>query len=111
MKRFLMALVGAYVCLLGAFTHRHVWVAGDITWPWGLVLVIAVTYVVAVAAELIVQTGSACIALGWGAMLLALQWSAGGSYLVASDWFGWLFTGVSLGVIVLAMVRPPRLVQ
>lgn len=106
-----MALVGGYVCLLGAFTHRHAWVGADITWPWGLVLTIAVTYVVAVAAELVVRTGSACIALGWATVLLALQLSPGGSYLVASDWLGWIFTGVSLGAIVLAMVRPPRLVQ
>lgn len=111
MKRFLVAALGLYVCLLGAVTHRHVWVAGGVTWPWGLVLAIAVTCVVAVAAGLLVHTGSAFFALGWAAGLLALQWSPGGSYLIASDWLGWAFTAVSLGGIVLAMVRPPRLGQ
>jgi hypothetical protein len=36
-----LAILGAYVCLLGAVVHRQVWRAGDVTWPWGLVAVIA----------------------------------------------------------------------
>lgn len=111
MKRFLVAVLGLYMCVLGAVTHRHVWNAGGVDWPWGLVAAIAVTYVVAVAAGLLARTGSACFALGWAGGLLALQWSPGDSYLIASDWLGWVFTGVSLGGIVLAMVRPPRLGQ
>lgn len=111
MKRFLLVLLGLYVCVLGSVTHRHVWVADGVTWPWGLVLAIAVTYVVAVAAGLLARTGSAFFALGWAGGLLGLQLSPGGSYLIASDWLGWTFTAVSLGCIVLAMVRPPRLEQ
>lgn len=111
MRRAALGLLGLYVCVLGAVVHRHVWVVGGIEWPWGAVLATAATYVVALAAGLVVRLGAAWFALGWAVGLLALQWSPGGSYLVATDWLGWGFTVSSLGVVVLAVLKPPRLVQ
>jgi len=103
-----LAVLGAYVCLLGAVLHRHVWRTGGVDWPWGLVVVVATTAVVTVAAGRLARLGGAWIALGWAAALLALQWSPGGSYLVASDWLGLSFTAGCLGAIVLCVALRPR---
>ena len=109
MLRAALVVVGAYVCLLGAVVHRQVWVAGGVTWPWGLVAVVVVTALVAVAAGQAMRIGGAWLALGWAGALLILQWSQGDSYLVASDWLGLSFTGASLGAIVLAVTLRTRL--
>ncbi|NRQ51488.1 hypothetical protein [Aeromicrobium stalagmiti] len=111
MRRAALLVLGLYVCVLGAVVHRHVWFAAGIEWPWGLALVIAVTYVVAVASGLVARVGGAWFTLGWAIALLSLQWSPGGSFLIAADWLGWSFTAACLGVIVLAVAKPPRLVQ
>ncbi len=111
MVRAALSLLGIYVCLLGAVVHRQVWSVGGVTLPWGLVLVVAVTGLVTVAANRVMRVGGAWVTLGWSVGLLALQWSPGGSYLVASDWLGLSFTAGCLGVIVLAVVRAPRLEQ
>jgi hypothetical protein len=107
--RTALLVVGAYDCLLGAVVHRQVWVAGGVTLPWGLVATVVVTALVTVAANDAVRVGGAWFALGWAAALLLLQWSPGGSYLVASDWLGLAFTAGSLGVIVLAVAVRTRL--
>jgi hypothetical protein len=107
--RVALVVVGAYVCVLGAVVHRHVWSAGGVAWPWGLAVAIAVTALVAVAAGDAMRVGGAWLALGWAGALLALQWSPGGSYLVASDWLGLTFTAGSLGAIVLAVAVRTRL--
>jgi hypothetical protein len=109
MLRPLLVVVGAYVCLLGAVVHRQVWVAAGVTWPWGLVAAVAITTLVAVAAGDATRIGGAWLALGWAGALLSLQWSPGGSYLVASDWLGLVFTGASLGAIVIAVTLRTRL--
>ena len=111
MLRAALVVLGAYVCLLGAVLHRHVWRSGGIDWPWGLVIVIALTWLVTVAAGQAMRIGGAWLALGWAAALLALQWSPGGSYLVASDWLGLSFTVGCLGVIVVCVALRPRLRQ
>jgi hypothetical protein len=109
--RAVLVALGAYVCLLGAVLHRQVWRAADVSWPWGLVVVIAVTGLVTVAANGVARVGGAWLALGWAAALLALQWSPGGSYLVASDWLGLSFTAGCLGVIVLCVALRHRVRQ
>ena len=96
---------------MGSFVHRHVWRAADVDWPWGLLLAIATTYAVVVAAERLLPAGGAWFGLGWGIVLLAQQFSPGGSYLVASDWLGWSFTLGCLGAIVVGVVRTPRVGQ
>jgi hypothetical protein len=106
-----LAALGVYVCLLGAVVHRQVWRAADVTWPWGLVAVVVVTCLVTVAANHVTRLGGAWLALGWAAALLALQWSPGGGYLVASDWLGLSFTVGCLGVIVVCVALRPRLEQ
>lgn len=110
-RRVALALLGAYVCLLGAIVHRHVWRAADVTWPWGLVAVVLVTCLMTIAANQVLRLGGAWLALGWAAGLLALQWSPGGGYLVASDWLGTSFTVGCLGVIVVCVLLRPRLEQ
>lgn len=111
MLRAALAVLGAYVCLLGAVLHRHVWRAGDVSWPWGLVVVVALTGLVTLAANRVMRIGGAWVAIGWAAGLLALQWSPGGSYLVASDWLGLSFTACGLGVIVVCVALRPRVEQ
>lgn len=110
MRRAALVILGIYVCLLGAVLHRHVWQAGGISWPWGLVAVIAMTCAVTLAADGVARVGGAWLALGWAAALLALQWSPGGSYLVASDWLGLSFTAGCLGGIVICVSLRPRVV-
>lgn len=104
-------VLGAYVGIVGAFVHRHVWRSGGVDWPWGLVLVIAATYAVALAADRFAPLGTAWFGLGWAIVLMAQQLSPGGSYLVASDWLGWSFTVGGLGAIVIEVVRTPRVGQ
>lgn len=111
MTRAVILVAGAYLCVIGAFVHRHVADAAGISLPWGLVLTLAATYAVVHAANRAVPVGGAWLGLGWGAALTAQQFSPGGSYLVASDWLGWSFTAGSLGVIVVGVVRAPRLGQ
>jgi len=109
--RAALAVLGAYVGVLGAFVHRHVWRLDGVDWPWGLVLVVVATYAVVVAAERFIPVGGAWFGLGWGIVLLAQQFSPGGSNLVSSDWLGWSFALGSLGAIVVGVVRTPRLGQ
>ncbi|MCU1679086.1 MAG: hypothetical protein JWM93_3844 [Frankiales bacterium] len=111
LRRAGLAMLGLYVCLLGAVVHRQVWRMADVTWPWGLVAVVLVTCLVTTAGNYAIPIGGAWIALGWAAGLLALQWSPGGSYLVASDWLGYSFTVGCLGGIVLCVAVRPTLEQ
>jgi hypothetical protein len=108
-RRASVAVVGAYLCVIGAVVHRHTTYAGGIDWPWGLALVVGGTYAVVLAAEQFAPVGGAWLGLGWSLALVAQHFSPGGSYLVASDWLGWGFTVGSLGAIVAGVVWPPRL--
>lgn len=111
MLRAALAVLGAYVCLLGAVVHRQVGHLGEVTVPWGLIAAIAVPGVVTLAANDLMRIGGAWVALGWAAALLSLQWSPGGGYLVASDWLGLSFTVGCLGVIVAGVALRPRVEQ
>lgn len=111
MLRAGLVVVGAYVCLLGAVLHRQTWWAAGVSWPWGLLVVLALTLLVTSAANGVSRVGGAWFALGWAVALLALQWSPDGSYLVASDWLGLSFTIGGVGVIVLAISIRPRLAR
>jgi hypothetical protein len=108
-KRAGLVVLGAYVGVIGAIVHRHVWWAGGVQWPWGLVLVAAATYAVAFASGRVVPVGAAWFGIGWAVVLMAQQLVPGDSYLVASDWLGWSYTIACLGVIIVAVARPPRL--
>jgi hypothetical protein len=110
-KRAALVVLGAYVGVMGAFVHRHMWRSQGVEWPWGLLLAIAATYAVVLAADRLAPVGGAWFGLGWAIMLMAQQFSPGGSYLIASDWVGWSFTIGCLGAIVAGVVRPPRLGQ
>jgi hypothetical protein len=107
-RRAALVVLGAYVGVIGAFVHRHTWRSAGIDWPWGLVLVVLTTYVVAIAAQRVATVGGAWLGLGWALALLAEQFSPGGSYLVASDWLGWSFTTGCLGAIAVGVIRTPR---
>lgn len=109
MLRAALVVLGAYVCLLGAVVHRQTADVGGVEWPWGLVAAIGVTGLVTVAANDRMRIGGAWLALGWAGALLGLQWSPGGSYLVASDGLSLVFTAGSLGAIVLPVVLRTRL--
>ena len=111
MKRAVLVVLGAYLFVLGAFVHRHVGFVGEIPLPWGLVLVVAVTYVMTFAAGRVIRIGGAWFAVGWALGLLAMQYSPSGSYLIASDWLGWTFTAGCLGAVVAGVIRPPSIAK
>lgn len=110
-KRVVLVVVGAYLCLVGAVVHRQTAYVHGVGWPWGLVLVLGSTYAVVRAAMGFTRLGAAWLGLGWAAVLTALQLSPGNSYLVATDWLGWVFTAGCLGVIVVGAARTPTLDQ
>ena len=102
-------MAGAYLCVVGAIAHRHATYVAGVEVPWGTVLAVITTYAMVLAAARIVRVGGAWLGMGWAVALTAQQLSPGGSYLVASDWLGWLFIIGSLGAIVLGVLRPNRL--
>lgn len=106
MRRAILVVLGAYLCVIGAVVHRHTVHAIGVQWPWGLALAILATYVVVLGAARFAPLGGAWLGLGWGVALMAQQLSPSGSYLVASDWLGWSFTAGCLGAIVLGVLRP-----
>ncbi|MEJ7633957.1 hypothetical protein [Aeromicrobium sp.] len=109
MTRAALVVLGAYVGTVGAIVHRHTWSVGGIQWPWGLLMAIAATYAMVLAADRFARVGGAWFGLGWAIALMAQQFSPGGSYLIGSDSLGWSFTAGCLGAIVLGVLRPPRL--
>lgn len=109
MIRVGLLFAGAYVGVLGSFVHRHEWRAGGVAWPWGLVLSVAVTALVAVAAARLHRVGAAWFALGWGLVLMVPMMLSNGSYLVADDWLGWTYSLAGTGAIVGVLFLLPRL--
>lgn len=107
-KRGALVVVGAYLCAVAAFVHRHTANIADTRVPWGLVLALGATAAVVVAASELMRVGGAWLGLGWASMLTALQLSPGGSYLVATDWMGLTFAAGSLALIVWGALRSPR---
>lgn len=99
MVRLGLLLLGAWVGVLGMLVHRQSVFAGGLTWPWGLIVVLAVTVVVARASSGLQRVGAAWFALGWVAILMIERLVGGDSYLVATDWVGWTFMLGSLGLI------------
>jgi hypothetical protein len=110
-KRAALVLVGAYLCVVAAIVHRHTVGVGGTRVPWGLILALVATAAVVLAASDMMRVGGAWLGLGWAGMLTALQLSPGGSYLVATDWFGLTFAAASLALIVWGALRSPRFVQ
>ncbi len=108
MKRASLVLVGAYLCVVAAFVHRHTSTLADTEIPWGLVLALVATAAVVLAASELMRVGGAWLGLGWAATLTALQLSPGGSYLVATDVTGLTFAAGSLALIVWGALRSPR---
>jgi hypothetical protein len=115
LRRAALVIVGVYLCLVGALVHRQAAYIHGVTWPWGLVLVLAATVAVVRAAMGFSRLGAAWLGLGWAFALTGLQlwykfWP-GHSYLVTTDWLGWGFTAGCLGAIVVGAVRTPTLDQ
>jgi len=106
-KRAALVVVGAYLCLVAAIVHRHTAGVVGVRVPWGLILALAATLAVVIAASELMRVGGAWLGLGWAAVLTALQLSPGGSYLVATDWLGLTFAGGSLALIVWGALRTP----
>ena len=106
-----LVLLGAYVALIGAVVHRHQVELLGIDWPWGLALAIGATVAVAMGAGHVrrVRVGEAWFALGWAVMILGQSMSPNGSYLVAGDWLGWVYSLVGMGSLGAVMVRNSRL--
>ena len=114
--RAALVLVGTYVGLLGAVVHRLRADAGVIVLPWGLVLALVTTALVAWSAGRLVPVGAAWVAVGWTLVLVLQGLGGAGSYLVGSDAWGWAFLGGGLVVLTVVILlgprrgaRPPRL--
>lgn len=108
-KRAALVALGAYLCTIAAFVHRHTLTVAGIDVPWGLGLGIACTYAVVLAAEQVTPLGGAWVGVGWAVVILAQQLAPRDSILVMSDPLGWSFTAGSLGAILLGTLRTPRL--
>lgn len=109
--RSAMAALGLYVCLAATIIHRHTAEWFGITVPWGLVLAVVVTYVVARAAETLVLAGAGWFAMGWAIGLMLPMLVSSGSYLIAADWVGVSFLAFGVGSLVLAAIRASRVYQ
>jgi hypothetical protein len=106
-----LALLGAYVALIGAVVHRHRVELMGVDWPWGLALALGATAAVAVAAGHVrrVRIGETWFALGWTLMILGQSAAPTDSYLVANDWLGWVFSLLGMGSLGAVIVRNSRL--
>ncbi|MGI9086071.1 MAG: hypothetical protein ACR2FE_12435 [Aeromicrobium sp.] len=104
-----LVLLGVYVALIGAVVHRHTTEVGGVHWPWGLALALVATVAVALAAGRIGQVGEAWYALGWTVVLIVQSVAPGGSFLVANDWFGWVYSSLGMGSLGVVIVRSSRL--
>ena len=107
-KRVALALLGAYVAVVGAAVHRHRAELGGVDWPWGLALALVASVAVAVAAGRFTRLGAAWFTLGWAAVLVVQSLSPGGSYFVAADWLGYTYSLVGLGLLGLVVIRDAR---
>lgn len=103
-----LALLGAYVGLIGGAVHRHSIELMGIGWPWGLVLVLAVLGAVAAWAERLTPLGASWFAIGWSLVLLGQSLSPNGSHLVAADWIGYAYSVLGLGSLAVIIVRGSR---
>jgi len=108
-----LVLLGAYVALIGAVVHRHQVELLGVDWPWGLALAIGATAAVAVAAGHVrrVRVGETWFALGWSLAIFGQSLAPTGSFLVANDWLGWVYSllgMVSLGAVIVRNSRRPR---
>ncbi len=109
LARLLVALLGAVVGVLAAVEHRQSTVVLGVDVPWGLVLGLGCSWLVAVAAGRMVRTGTAWFTMGWCLVPVLQQVAGDGSYLIASDALGWTFLALGVGGLVLAVVRDSRL--
>jgi hypothetical protein len=105
-----LALLGAYVALIGAVVHRHQVELLGVDWPWGLALALVATTAVALAAGHVrrVRVGETWFALGWALTILGQSMVPTGSYLVAGDWLGWVYSLLGMGALGAVIVRNSR---
>lgn len=108
--RLVLVVLGAYVALIGAVVHRHRVELLGFDWPWGLALALGTTAAVALAAGHVrrVRVGETWYALGWATMILGQSVAPTGSYLVANDWLGWVYSLLGMGSLAAVIVRSPR---
>lgn len=104
-RRLVVAVLGLVVGLHGAVVHRLGSTAAGVEIPWGLLLALATTGLVAWAASAWVPVGAAWFGLGWTLALVAQQSLGSGSYLVAGDGLGWTFMAGGLAVVVVVAAR------
>ena len=106
--RLVLVLVGGYVGMIGAVVHRHRTELLGVPWPWGLVLALAGTAVIALGAGRVARMGETWFALGWAVVILGQSLSPTGSFLLAADWLGWAYALVGIGSLGAIIVRNSR---
>lgn len=109
--RLLIALVGGYVSVLGAFLHRMQWET-PVSVPWGMAVALVAVGLMAVVSNHLVVSGAAWFAMGWTAFVLVQGMNSSGSYLIGSDVWGWTY--MALGVLIMiaiTILNPGRRVR
>ncbi len=109
--RPLAFVLGIYVCFVATITHRHATEWMGIRVPWGLILAVAGTFAIAVAAERLTRGGTIWFMLGWATGLVWPMLVPGTSYFVAQDAIGLLFMFGAVGSLAVAAVHASRLSQ
>ena len=111
MWRVIAVLLGLWVGAVGLVVHRQVWAVGGVSWPWGLVVVLATTAVVLRGLATGPRLGGAWFLLGWVPVLIVPVLLAGDSQLVPADSLAWIYVLGSAGLIVFDVVRASRVDQ
>ncbi len=107
-RRVALLLLGGWVSVAGMLVHRHVLVAGGVTWPWGLALALTATWLLVHEASKVQRIGGAWFALGWTGALMLERLLGGTSYLVTTDWLGWSFMLGGIGLAGFDVIRGSR---
>ena len=90
-------LLGAYVGLIGALVHRHRVESLGVDWPWGTLLAVGAAGALRCGRR-VIGFGASWFGIGWSVVLLGQALSPSGSYLVASDWLGYVYSLLGPGV-------------
>ncbi len=98
-----VGLLGAVSAVFAAVVSRHVWRPDELMLPWGMVLAVAGSVAVVVAARSRGKAQGSVAAAGWIVGLLLVLAGPGGDIVVAGDLRGYAFLlGATAAVLLTA---------